>query len=102
MLRTTFLDVHIDLVFLAVGMKVSLHLTFWRIAQAGVTADTVLSPFHCQARQSVKGVLSKEGKKVGWEQEIWFCIRMWPFGLVLWIISFPSSTSFVVLSALCQ
>lgn len=102
MLRTTFLDVHIDLKFLAVGMKVSLLLVCWRIAQAGVTAYTVLSPFHCQSRQSVKGVQSKEGKKVEWEQEMWFCIRMCPFGSVLWIISFPSSTSFAVLSALCQ
>lgn len=102
MLRTTFLNVNIDLMFLAVGMKVSLLLGFWRIAQAGATAYTVLSPFHCQVRQSVKGILSKEGKKVGWEQEISFCIRMWPFGLFFWIISFPSSTSFVVLSALCQ
>lgn len=102
MFRTTFLDINIDLMFLAVGMKVSLLLEFWRIAQAGATAYTVLSPFRCQARQSAKGVLSKEGRKVGWEQEILFCIRMWPFGSVLWIISFPSSTSFVVLSALCQ
>lgn len=29
MLRTTFLDVHVDLVFLAEGMKVSLLLAFW-------------------------------------------------------------------------
>lgn len=72
MLRTTFLDVHIDLKFLAVGMKVSLLLACWWIAQAGVTAYTVISPFHCQARQSVKGVQSKEGKKVEWEQEIGF------------------------------
>jgi len=70
MLWTTFLDIHFDRMFLAVGMKVSLLLAFWRIVQAGVTAYTVLSPFHCQARQSVKGVLSKEGEKVGWEQEI--------------------------------
>lgn len=70
MLRTTFLDIHIDLMFLAVGMKVSLPLAFWQIAQAGLTAYTMLSPFHFQARQSVYGVLSKEGKKVGWEQEI--------------------------------
>lgn len=76
MLRTTFLDVHIDLVFLAVAIKVRLLLAFWQIAQVGPTAYTVLSPFHCQARQSAKGFLSKEGKKVGWEQEIWFCIRM--------------------------
>lgn len=55
MSRTTFSDVHIDLMFLAVGMKVRLLLAFWRIAQAGVTAYTVLSPCHCQARQSVKG-----------------------------------------------
>lgn len=65
MLRTTFLDVHIDLMFLAVGMKVSLLLAFWQIAQAGATAYTVLSPFRCQSRQSAKGFLSKEGRKVG-------------------------------------
>lgn len=70
MLMTTFLDIHIDLMFLAVGMKVSLLLAFWQIAQAGVTAYTMLSPFHCRARQSVNAVLSKAGKKVGWEQEI--------------------------------
>lgn len=102
MLRTTLLDIRIDLLLLAVGTKVSLLLAFWRTALAAVAAYTVLSPFHCQARQSVKGVLSKGGRKVGWEQEIWFCIRMRPFSSVFWIIPFPSSTSFVVLSALCQ
>lgn len=65
MLRTTFLDVHIDLVFLAAGMKFTLLLALWQIAQAGPTAYTVLSPFHCQARQPAKGFLSKEGRKVG-------------------------------------
>lgn len=37
-----------------------------------------------------QGLSVKNRGKLGWEQEVWFCIRMWLLGWVLWIISFPS------------